>query len=353
MTFQETKQQLIDFLYTRKRESGEYFRHVSGTEYVTRCPYCGDSTHSLTTGHLYMSIDVDGASKIPCYCQKCSHSGIVDLDLMELIGCTDEDLKNGIAQLNKYGKSKPSQEKENQILYFDRELPREHRYPEKIKYVENRLGISIGKEEIGYLKIITSLYDFLLLNSITESPFKKDMRMLLERDYVGFLSVGNSHILFRDITETHKYPWIKYPIEEECRKNRVMYGINDAIDVYGDQTVIVNLCEGVMDALGIHFHLMNGCDNVMNIAVGGRNYNTLIRYLISLGIIGSNVRLNLYIDNDVVYNNKDGKKRFSERDYWYLTKYKPIFNKINLITNLRNKDYGVKKELIITKKIRI
>lgn len=353
MTFQETKQRFIDFLYTRKSETGDYFRHVNGAEYVTRCPYCGDSTHTLNTGHLYMMIDVDNNSKIPYYCQKCPHSGVVDLELLELLGCIDEEIKNGITQLNKYGKSKISQDKENQFLYFERQMPETQRYPNKLKYVEKRLGIPITNADVNRMKVITSLYDFLLLNEIKESPFKSNMCMILERDYIGFLSAGNSHILFRDLTEKHEYPWIKYPIEEECRKNRVMYSISDNVDVFGKDTITVNLCEGVMDALGIHYHLMGDNENVMNIAVGGRNYNTTIKHLISIGVIGSNVKVNLYIDNDAVYNNEDGSKRFSKREYRYLLKYKPLFNQINLFLNLKHKDYGVSKDLIITKKMRL
>jgi hypothetical protein len=50
----------------------------------------------------------------------------------------------------------------------------------------------------------------------------------------------------------------------------------------------------------------------------------------------------------------NGNQRSSEKMHRkYLEKYKPIFKKINLFYNMKGKDYGVKKEGIIVKKIQI
>lgn len=342
MSFQETKQKFIYFLYER----GEYIRKVNGEEYQTRCPFCGDSSHTLNTGHLYINIDVGSPYNMPYLCFKCQAFGIVNPELLDMMGNDDQDLRNAIHSLNVKGKTKKSYDKENKFMYFERVLADEVRYPNKLNYIKNRLKIEFGSDDVDKMKVITSLYDFLIANNIKSSPFNKDIRTMLERDYIGFLSSGNSHILFRDTTEKHEYSWIKYPIEPDSKKNRVFYSFSDPIDLFTDEDVTINLSEGVMDALGIAYHFEQEKKNVMNIAVCGQNYNTNIRHLIDMGLFGSNVTLNIYLDNDEMYNKK-AKKR---KPLTYLKGYRPLFKSINTFINLKAKDYGIPKDDIILKK---
>lgn len=346
MDFSEVKERFILFL----RERGEYVRKVNPEEYQTRCPFCGDSIHTLNTGHLYIHIDMDTNYNMPYFCFKCQATGVVNPELLDLMGNEDTDLRNEIHRLNVKGKTKKSYDKENRFIYFERLLPDMIRYPKKIDYITNRLGIEIKPEELSKMKVITSLYDFLTLNNIKESPFKKDIRLLLERDYVGFLSSGNSHILFRDVTESHEYRWIKYPIDQESKQNRVFYSFSDPIDLFSEEEVTVNLSEGIMDALGIAYHFEQGEKNVLNIAVCGPNYHTNINHLIDMGVFGSNVNLNLYLDNDAMYNKKAATNTKKKDALWYLKDYKPLFQSIHTIINLTAKDYGIPKEKIILKK---
>lgn len=349
MSFSEIKQKFIFFLYER----GEYVRRVHDDEYQTRCPFCGDSIHSLSTGHLYIHIDVDDNFNMPYMCFKCNSTGVVNTELLDLMGNTDEDLRNGIHSLNLKGKTKKSYDKENKFMYFDRKMPDELRYPNKLNYIKKRLNTELSEDDIGKMKVITSLYDFLIVNNIQSSPFNKDVRLLLERDYIGFLSSGNSHILFRDVTESHEYRWIKYPIEPDSKSNRVFYSFSDPINIFTDEDITINLCEGVMDALGIDLHFNHNDSNVMNIAICGSYYNSNIRHLIDMGIYGSNVTLNLYLDNDEMYNKpKNGKNR-KPVNLSYLETYKPLFKSINKYINLKAKDYGIPKDDIILKKERI
>ena len=91
----------------------------------------------------------------------------------------------------------------------------------------------------------------------------------------------------------------------------------------------------------------------MNIAVTGQNYNSLILHLIAIGLVGGNVTLNIFSDNDKVYsdnNNKASTEKFHRK---YLERYKPLYKNINLYYNMKSKDYGVKKEEIALRKIQI
>lgn len=353
LSITETKEKLIDFLFSR----AEYKRKVNSVEYQTRCPFCGDSYKDLRTGHFYMRIDPMDKYNIPCICFKCNYKGIVTVETLKMMGATDEELLNGISLLNKKGKYSKKFVNESEYRYFERvffnkmELLKASNIS-KIEYVKNRLGIDFDFEELSDIKIIPSLYQFLIKNEIKESPFNKATRMVLERDYVGFLSSGNSHILFRDITETHDKSWVKYPIDSESRKNKVFYGTSSAIDLFTEEDITINLSEGVFDAIGIKYHLDYKGDNIFNLAVCGQNYDAIILHLITTGIFGENVTLNIFSDNDENFNDNKVKASSEANHRKYLSKYKGLFKSINLFYNVIGKDYGVKKEKIdLEKKI--
>lgn len=347
LSIKETKERFIEFLYSR----GEYIRAVTRIEYQTRCPYCGDS-RNRNTGHLYLEIDVENTFNVPYYCQKCPAHGIVTPDVLEMLGNTDEELLQGFMALNKLGKYTKGFVNEDRFAYFDRTFPEDYRYTKKLEYVNNRLQYDFSIEDYKKMKIITSLYDFLIANDIKESLFDRNMRMILEKDYIGFLSAGNSHILFRDTTETHKkYSWIKYPIEERCRKNRAYYGISSEIDIFTKDYIILNLSEGVMDAIGVCYHLGYNRENTFNLAVLGQHYNAIIRHMIAVGCFGSNIIMNIYSDNDKNYSDHTVMGTTMEYFFRYLKKYKPLFKRITLNYNLLSKDYGIGKESICIKKI--
>ena len=349
LSIKETKNRLIDFLFSRS----EYMRRVNEVEFQTRCPYCGDSYKDLNTGHFYIRIDPEDTFMIPCICFKCDYRGIINRETLSLMDCGDEELLNGIVRLNKKGRYSKKFVDESLYMYFERIIPPEHRYGRKLEYIKSRIGIDFSLEDMKEMKVITSLYDFLIQNQIKESPFNKEIRMMLERDYVGFLSFGNSHILFRDITDSHKHAWIKYPIDSMSRKNKVFYGTASAIDIFTKEPIIINLSEGVMDAIGIRYHFSYTGNNVFNLAVCGQNYNAIILHMISIGVFGSNVTLNIFSDNDREYNDNKVVASSEKNNSKYLEKFKGLFNSINLYYNIIGKDYGVKKEAIELTKIQI
>lgn len=347
MTLQEIKQLFIDELFSR----GVYAKQVSEVEYRTRCEFCGDSTKDLRTGHLYIRVDPDTPFNMPYNCFKCGTKGIVNKEFLTVMGMEDPTLVDGIAILNKKGKTFKNYKPQAQFIYFERNLPEEFKYPYKIEYIRNRMGIEFVEEDLKEMKVVTSLYDFLITNDIKNLMFPKHIAMSLERDYVGFLSSGNSHILFRDVTGKNKYMWVKYPIDKESKKNKVFYGLSDEVDIFSDRRITVNLCEGVMDAVGIKYHLMNEISNTVNIAVCGNQYLSMIKHLVQIGMYGRGVDLNIYMDNDADFNSHSKIKKMRVPNYLY--DYKGLFNSVSVGWNLIGKDCGVKKEQIVIKKERI
>lgn len=342
MDIREAKQQFIDFIYSRPG----YKRTVNRNLYLTRCPYCGDSRTDLNTGHLYILVSPEETSRMVFYCQRCQEHGVVGDELVTLLD-GDESVRGAVGVINTKGTtSKKTSSK--QFTYFDAILPDEvpPAYTKKIKYIENRLGISITNDLMKKLKIVVSPYDFLIANDIKKTMYKPKMMNILERDYVGFLSTGNSHILFRDIANTHSEPWLKYPITPESKSNHVSFSYDVGVDIFSKDEITVNFSEGVFDAIGVKEYFHKDNPNTVDIAVCGMNYYAMIKYLVHIGLVGSNVSLNMYLDNDKEFNN--GKE-------WKIPRYmkdvtKALFNRVAVYRNLIGKDYGVKKEEILLDK---
>lgn len=343
----EIKEEFIRFLEDRE----EFFKPVHDNWYRTRCPYCGDTQSNLREGHFYINIDLENDYRMGFNCFRCGEHGTINEETIDLMGGYSE-LKQKIGILNKHSKvlDKRQLMSEDRLLYFDYKLPKPTK-GKKIDYVENRLGLSFSEAELGDIKIITSLSDFVQLNKIKEFPFENWQLQRLEDHYVGFLSNGNSHILFRDITDKEHTSWIKYPITKDCMRNMPFYSIASIINPYTSDEITINLSEGVMDAIGVGFHLNQLKENSMNLAVLGKKYELMIYRLIQLGLVGSNITVNIYSDNDKIYGNK--KNNFHTTMEYYkksLKRFCPLFKRINVYYNMKAKDFGYPKEKISIQK---
>lgn len=349
MTNADIKRRIIDRLYDREY----YIRQVNPVEYQTRCPFCGDSDN-IHTGHLYIRINPEDNFPIVYNCFKCSSFGFLTPDLLHLLEIDDAELKGSVSQLNRSSDKFDSKNlfMEERFKMFDYQIPRATR-GKKIQYIENRLGVTFTDSDLEEMKLITSLKDFLILNKIHELPFDNYICNIIERDYVGFLSFGNSHILFRDTTEKNKYAWIKYPITKESMNNRLFYSMRLDVNMITDEPVILNLTEGVMDILSARYNLGYHGENVINIAVGGIYFNRILLFLLDLGLVGSNVTVNIFADNDKEFNPNAKVKTTVEYFKKSLGNMKYLYGSIYIYHNQVYKDIGTTKDKIILKKTKL
>ena len=350
MTNREIKLAFIDSLYGR----GEYIRQVNDIQYRTRCPFCGDSKSNLNTGHLYIKINPDDNYPMVYHCFKCEESGIVDDNLLLALNIGNINLKSNITTLNKTSDRIKGQKflTDDEIINFNYKLPEVKDY-NKIKYIEDRLGCNLSIEDIEKFKIITSLKDFLICNNIKEITMENYICHNIEKNYVGFLSFGGAYILFRDITNTHQYRWIKYPTTNDSRGCKLFYSISNSIDVFTRDNININLSEGVLDILSAYKNLNYNNSNDLDIAVCGKQYLYVLNTLNSMGFIGSNINLNIFSDNDEVFNNKNNNPTNIEYFKKLLHKNKYLYNSTNIYYNLIDKDIGVAKDKIKLKKYKI
>ena len=347
MTNRETTLDIIQALSNRD----VYFKQVNDVEYRTRCPYCGDSMNNLNTGHMYIRINPDDNFNIVYHCFKCEESGIMTADVLSALDIDDVDIKSGLYTLNKTAKRADNKNIVSgvQNIYFDYKLP-EIKLDKKTEYIENRLGIKFSKDDFKKMKVITSLKDFLILNNIKSITCDRYIANAIERDCVGFLSFGNSHILFRDITNRGAIRWFKYPITNESRKNRLFYSMAGSVDPLTSEKIQINLAEGVMDTLSECYNLGFDDSNTMHISVSGKYYDRILLYLVDLGLVGSNITINIFADNDAKYNNKNNNPTDIKYFRNLLKKYKHLYGEVNVYYNTLGKDIGVPRDEINLKR---
>ena len=347
MTNKEIKLSMIDALYER----GEWIKQVNNVEYRTRCPYCGDSKKSMNTGHLYIHINPDDNFPMVWNCFRCNEHGVINKDFLSMMDINDINLKSSVTSLNKTSDKIKAKEFYGgiKLIFNNFNLPTITNY-DKISYIENRLGITIDDSTTKDFKIITSLKDFLKENNIKTVTMDPRICRKLESHYIGFLSYGASYILFRDITDKEEIHWIKYPITNESRESKCFYSISQELDIFTKDTITINLAEGVLDILSCYSNLNYNNPNTLNIAVCGKRYDTIINYLIELGLMGNNIQMNIFADNDSVFN----KKADNPTDINYFKrlfkKYKHLFGRVSIYYNIIGKDIGVSKDKIKLKK---
>ncbi len=351
MSNKDIKLLVIEKLFER----GEYIKQVNDDEYRTRCPFCGDSMKNLNTGHLYIKINPNDNFPMVYNCFKCNEHGIVNQEFLSLMDIDDTNLKSAVLTLNKNADKYASQKflDNNKTIMFDYKLPPIHR-GEKTHYIEKRLGITLSDETLKDMKVITSLREFLMYNHIQTVTLPDNILWKIEKKYVGFLTFGASHILFRDITNTEEYHWIKYQITHESRQCRAFYSISSTIDVFTNDIITINLTEGIMDILSVYTNLEFNGENILNIAVCGKHYLSILEKLINMGFVGSNIHINIFADNDMQFNkNKNNVPTDLEYFQKILYKVKHVFGDINIYYNQIDKDVGVPKEKILLKKYKI
>lgn len=332
MTNKDFKTLLITALKSRNVYTSIKHNH----EVVTRCPFCGDSEKNLRDGHLYIRINPDDNYPIVYNCFKCPANGILSPDDLDLLGIQKDIFKQYLSNLNKTSDKLPKggNYSNAEIKFFDYKIPEIISHPEKVRYIENRLGKRLSHNTIMNMKMITSLKDFLIENKMETITCSPGMAKLVESKYVGFLSHNGAYILFRDITDSQDIRWYKYPITVESYGQSVLYSIKQEIDIFTDETITINLSEGVLDCLSIAYNINTDNTYHINMAVGGKFYTKAIKYFLGLGFVGRNIIINIYSDNDKTYDTSLEYYRKTLKKFTYLVK------EINVFYNTLQKDVG-------------
>lgn len=347
------KQDIINRLYNAK---GTLIRQVDSSEYATTCPYCAHTSNSPFKLRFYLHIDIESDEAIAAKCFRCTFkTKNMKYDTLEaLLGQQDLALKQAMDSMSYTSVSSDKmnnfiKKKADMNIKYNYKLPKA-KYGKKIKYLEERIGIKLTSELCRRLKIVTSLREFLKLNNTGIDKKDRDICLMLEENFVGFLSMSNTYILFRDITEKNKIRWFKYRIDKKLPKGTPVYTIESSVDIFTRDNIHVNISEGTLDIASVYLNMgYIDEDNVINMAMTGKQYKPVINHIISRGIVGGNVILNIWSDADHRYDNTvhDTTLEYYKK---HLNKYVYLFKEVNIIYNAKKKDFGYSIDDIIIEK---
>ena len=316
--------------------STPYARRV-GEEYIyVRCPLCGDSKKHLDKAHC--SIWITDDKPLIYHCWICEESGIVTHSFLRDIGIISLEMFNAVGR---YNKAAGSLENDAKFVIagkgYNLTIPKIRKRDErKVEYVSNRLNIPFTTKALEYLRVITSIRDFLEINELKPHSKFKHMIIRLDRDYVGFLTSDRSTIVFRAVGKDIEPRYFKYPIFEGLLLTENCYTVPMSVNPMVN-SIDLNITEGIFDILGVFFNVNKGkTENSIYAAVCGSGYMRIIKYFLSKGFI-ANLNLNIYSDSDKTFS---GYTKVFRKSMW--------MKNINIFYNEfpGEKDFGVPADRI-------
>lgn len=285
----------------------------SGNEFRTRCPFCGDSQKNLKSAHFYIKCSSDLTEPIMYHCFKCNRGGILNNELISAFGINENiDFKTEVNNKLFYFK--------NNKLKIDSTL-----LNSSINYIKYRVGDGLTTEDLLNFRLIS-------LSKIKEVIKSKKVLYTLPTDseVISFITEDNSMILLRSLYDSG-FRWRKIQLFDNGVS---VYTIKTQIDLFTKNEITIHIAEGIFDVISAYKNFKT--KNSVFIAVLGSDYISGVNYTINKGLIGSNVNINFYLDQDV--NESKVKKE--------MKKIKWLFGEIKFFKNAVEHDLGVVKEKI-------
>lgn len=320
-----------------------------GKEILKRCHFCGDS-RDPSAAHMYIGMR---DNLIVYNCFKCPAKGIVDGKFLRDMGCYDPNIMVLCQEQNQKAMGSNSS-KFNSLrtarYVGDSIIPVDLNdfSIKKLNYLSNRFGVSFNAYDASRFKIILSLKDFLNTNGITNYTRHPDMINLIDKFFIGFLSMDNRYIVFRRLIPEGKLPkyidyrYLNYDVYGLLTEGMKYYTIPNIIDL--NRPLDIHIAEGVFDIMSIYMNIAPLGTNGIFSAICGKSYLALVRYfIVNYGFSGFN--LHLYPDSDIGNNQME----YIKEDI------KPFNIKVFVHRNVSEgeKDYGVSRDKIIDSCIRI
>lgn len=317
-----------------------------GKEILCRCPFCLDS-EDPRSAHFYIRIYSENNEPPVYFCQKCQETGLFDSRILRIFNIYDStingDLNLFIKKTTAGNNNRLYKSNGIHVLRNDYILNHEKSY-NKLKYINDRLGLSLSFKDLSDNKIVINLYDLLSNNNIQNITRKQFVTNLLDEYFIGFISYDNGYINMRNtlnkgiLDKSVDKRYINYNIFNNIDNSKRYYIIPNKINILDTNPIEVHIAEGPFDILGIFYNIFNG-DKYQKIygAIGGRSYINLIRFIIeSLGLI--NIDLHIYVDGDV--------KEYDINKIRFYVEFLNINTWIHRNIYPGEKDYGVPREKI-------
>ena len=324
-----------------------------GKEIVCRCPYCGDSKN-LKHAHLYISVPI-APDDLPMYhCKKCPAHGVLSSELLIQLGCYDGSVISSIESHNKDAMKSTKYRYIKNTDVFNLIIP-DIKLDDsidklKMKYINARIGSTMGPEEMKSLKIITSLKDVIKINNLKPS---RDAEVInkLTSNFIGFLSYDNSFATMRMLYNDGLFAslnkrYIIYDLVPKMNDSKSYYVIPGFMNKNSTEPINIHISEGAFDILSIYYNLnKSNSVNSIYIANGGKSYYQALKFILT-EFAPFNFNIHIYLDKDVSDN---------EINRLLINKISDLPCKVFAHRNMKDgeKDYGVPLDKIIDNVVQI
>lgn len=320
--------------------------YAQGRKWITcRCRYCSDS---MNPNHKHFGIHIPQNNEDVFYynCFKCHTCNRLTTD--DLLAWGIYDLE-GIEILSKWQKrvlSLPQNKMFNSQVFKVKtnHITMNKLTDAKLKYINNRLGLSLSYNDIIEKKIILNIKDFLQQNKIEKNTRDSFIINQLNTSFLGFLSQDNAFLNMRrlvnedKVCKSLKKRYVMYNIFDKYDNTQRYYTLPNNIDMYNPKRVKLILAEGPFDLLSIFYNMRNQeNDHCIYSSILGSGYIQILEFfIVKMKLI--NLEVHIYKDNDI-----------SEYTMIEIKQLLRVFN-IPLVVHANNypgeKDFGVKKEKI-------
>jgi len=322
-----------------------------GTEIICYCQNtsCDDHYKTSGNGHMYISIPQSDEEVSKFNCFKCGYKGVVTHEVLNQWGVTDKDLYINLSKHNQSIKNSHKKKVVQGIDYYyinNNYITLCDLSEYKLNYINNRLGTNLQYQDIIDFKICLNLIDLLNTNNITATT--RDQRIInsLNDNFLGFISLDNSYINFRKVTDNTLHEsidkrYINYQIFKNAgRKNYII-----PMSINTNSLIKLHISEGPFDILSVFLNCSNREPGIY-VAATGNSYSDIINFILTNYMIPY-CEIHIYPDNDKFGTNDYIKKQLNE----IYDPYLPVYIHRNDYTG--EKDFGVSKNKILEKIIKL
>lgn len=312
----------------------------SHDHYIIRCPYCGDSRKRKNYGHLYIS------KNQPVFrCNRCGFGSSVkkllndlcyqDIDIKDIVNDDYDIFENYYSISRQKYLVQPDKvlEYENILESLEKNINLH-----KLNYLEERLknhylyDIKLNKNIIINVLDLFKRNYLLQKNLVQKYGEQKTNNLInfLDKNFIGFVCYKKNSIIFRNTDKNSNFRYFKIKLFNEIED---FFVIDDMLHSYKEIPKVI-MGEGVFDVILPYLQKNNsGTNEYFNgdiYIASGKSYTEGLKFLATQKCIA---QFDIYIlsDSDVDMYHYDS----------IFKRIKKLVNKMKIVLNLNNKDFGV------------
>ena len=336
----------VEQLKTELENSLDVVKYDRRNQHILiRCPYCGDSD---IQSEAHLAIRISDPDCIVWHCVRCDAAGLFNKKFLDDLKITNEKslslaIDNEKSTRRNTADSGKIYSSKNRVLYYDR-IRNMKSAQRKLDYMCDRFKKDFSFEDLLKYRTVFDFRTFIAENNLRLNGISENTFDILHKEAIGFLSMNNSNIIFRNITNTWENRYFNYRISQ-YNESKKFFSIDKKVDIMAETLNLV-LCEGCMDLIGIVEALHK--DKIDNpewlfISCSGRSYLQVLKSLRRKGFF--DINLSIYADNDT---DLSMYKKIKREDILLAHKKINVYynRKINPKTKKYEKDFGVSEDKI-------